>query len=71
LDEAYVLAYASAREAVIGMRQVFVEFAHEDPYETGHPDAGEDHEDVDGLVSGMATIFMDILNRQGLLKIDP
>jgi hypothetical protein len=71
--EGYELASACALQAVTELRRVFNEFAEKDPYETGKVERW-DLSDVarhEPVVESMATSFSLLLNRRGLLKIDP
>jgi hypothetical protein len=70
----YELAHHWAVEAVMGMRNAFNEFAEKDPYETGKPERwnlSAEAVEKEPVVQAMTMTFLRILNRQGLLKIDP
>jgi hypothetical protein len=73
-DRGYALALAGAFQAVTGLRSAFNEFAENDPYEEGKVERWDISADVvekEPVVTAMATTFSLILNRRGLLKIDP
>jgi hypothetical protein len=68
------LAVSCAIDTVRGMRAAFNEFAGTDPYEAGkveHWDMSAEIAGDDPTVRAMAARFSLILNRQGLLKINP
>lgn len=70
----YELASAYALQTVIELRRAFNDFAEKDPYEAGMVerwDLSADAVQKEPVVQAMATTFSLILNRQGLLKIDP
>jgi hypothetical protein len=70
----YGLALGCAIDTVKGMRNAFNEFAEKDPYEAGKVEPWDLSVEITGnepVVRGMALIFSRILNREGLLKIDP
>ena len=61
-----------ATETVVGMRKAFNEFAEQDPYEAGKVEQWDlSAKDTEPVVLAMAGAFSRILNRRGLLKIEP
>jgi hypothetical protein len=73
-EEGYALASACALQAVTELRSAFNDFAEKDPYEAGKVERWDLSADVvrkEPVVERMATTFSLILNRRGLLKIDP
>jgi hypothetical protein len=75
LEKGHELALASAVETVREMRTTFNKFAEDDPYETGEQpkswDLSAPLDESDPGVQLMTRLFLRILNRNGLLKIDP
>jgi hypothetical protein len=74
LEQGYALASACAVQAVTGLRSAFNEFAESDPYEAGKVQRWNISADVvekEPVAKAMANTFALILNRRGLLKIDP
>lgn len=72
--EGYELAAACALQAVTELRSALNEFAEQDPYKAGKVERWDLPADVvrkEPAVQAMATTFSLILNRRGLLKIDP
>jgi hypothetical protein len=72
--EGYELASACALQAVTALRSAFNDFAEKDPYEAGKVERWDLSADVirgEPVVQVMATTFSLLLNRRGLLKIDP
>jgi hypothetical protein len=72
--EGYELASACALQAVTELRRAFNDFAKNDPYEAGKVELWDLSADVvqkEPVVQAMATTFILLLNRRGLLKIDP
>jgi hypothetical protein len=72
--EGYELASACALQAVTGLRSAFNQFAEKDPYEAGKVERWDLSRDAvlkDPVVQGMAMTFSRLLNRRGLLRIDP
>ncbi len=72
--EGYALALTHAVEAVTALRRAFNEFAETDPYETRKVerwDLSADAVRKEPVVQKMADTFSLVLNRRGLLKIDP
>jgi hypothetical protein len=72
--EGYQEASAFALQAVTDLKRVFNQFAEKDPYEAGKVEPWDLSADVvqkEPVVQAMATTFSLILNRRGLLKIDP
>jgi hypothetical protein len=72
--DGYALAATCALQAVTDLRRAFNEFADKDPYEAGKVerwDLSTDAVRKEPAVERMATTFSLILNRRGLLKIDP
>jgi hypothetical protein len=73
-ETGHQLAAVSAVETVKEMRAAFNKFGATDPYETGKPpelwDLSAPLDESDPCVRMMTGIFMLILNRRGLLKID-
>jgi hypothetical protein len=69
-EEGHRLAVTCAGATVVAMRKTLNEFAENDPYETGRlePSAPKDGEPAVAFMTGL---FARILNRHGLLKIDP
>ena len=74
-ETGHQLAIASAVQTVQDMRRAYNEFAETDPYETGAlPEFWDFSVPLDAneaSVRVMTETFMLILNRGGLLKIDP
>lgn len=73
-ETGYQLAVARAVETVKDMRAAFNKFAETDPYDAGKPefwDLSAELGESDPAVRAMAVTFTHILNRRGLLKIDP
>ena len=74
-ETGHQLAVASAVQTVQEMRSAFNKFGETDPYETGKPpefwDLSVPLDESDPCVRMMTGTFMLILNRRGLLKIDP
>lgn len=72
--EGYELASACALQAVTELRRAFNDAAKDDPYEAGKVEFWDLSPDVvqkEPVVQAMATTFSLLLNRRGLLKIDP
>jgi CspA family cold shock protein len=74
-DEAYRLAMRQAEQTLAAMRARFSEYAkHHDPYDAGDAALSpppETPEPDDQTVQAMAEVFIGILNRRGLIRIDP
>jgi hypothetical protein len=73
-EEAYRLAQSCAVDTVAEMREAFNQFAQDDPYETRRspgPGLEMTAKETEPALAGMTRFFMNILNRRGLLKIDP
>jgi len=70
-EDAYKIAYDTAQRSVEDMRKILKEFAEDDPYETGDPNWAEDPDMMSAAVEPMAMTLMHILNRRGLIRIDP
>jgi hypothetical protein len=71
-EEGHRLAMRYATETVVGMRKAFNEFAEQDPYEAGKVERWDlSVKDTEPVVLAMTAAFSHILNRRGLLKIDP